>query len=466
VAEMRIVRPPVDTDEVLDALRTAAAELGVEAYLVGGFVRDRLLGRGTSKDIDALVIGDGAVELLGSLARRFGWSRPQRFERFGTVQVRGDGFVLEAVRARRERYDPDSRKPEVEPGTLEEDIWRRDFTVNALAQDFEGRVLDLTGRGVDDLFAGVLRTPLDPAETFDEDPLRMFRGARFVAQLDFRIAPGVVEAMRARAFRARPPTVSVERIHDELTRLLTSGHPRKGVEVLREGGLLAEVLPELEAMIGVEQSGWHCYDVYDHTLHALDHTPTADLVTRLAVLLHDVGKPPTHAVAEDGRHTFHDHPQVGAEMAEDILTRLRFSGEEIRDVATLVRLHLRPIQYQHDTHGDAAVRRLIRAAGPLRARMLDVARADTLASAFPGTAGIDELAERMERLDRGGAVSRAAPPLDGETIMRVGGRGPGRWVGRVQDALREAMLDGEFPAGDAAAAEAWLRAHPELLREP
>jgi poly(A) polymerase len=466
VAETRVVRPPVDTAEVLDALRTAAAELGVEAYLVGGFVRDRLLGRGTSKDIDALVIGDGAADLLGTVARRFGWSRPQQFERFGTVQVRGDGFVVEAVRARRERYNPDSRKPEVEPGTLEEDIRRRDFTVNALAQDFEGRVLDLTGRGLDDLYAGVLRTPLDPAETFDEDPLRMFRGARFVAQLDFRLAPGAVEAMRARAFRARPPTVSVERIHDELARLLTSPHPRKGVEVLREGGLLAEVLPELEAMVGVEQSGWHCYDVYDHTLHALDHTPTVDLVTRLAVLLHDVGKPPTHEVAEDGRHTFHDHPQVGAAMAEEILTRLRFSGDEIRDVATLIRLHLRPIQYQHDTHGDAAVRRLVRAAGPLRDRMLDVARADTLASSYPGTAEIDELAERMERLDRDGGISRPKAPLDGDTIMRMGGRGPGPWIKRVQDALVEAMLEGEFPPGDAAAAEAWLTGHRQLLDDP
>ncbi|HEV7465665.1 MAG TPA: HD domain-containing protein, partial [Candidatus Dormibacteraeota bacterium] len=410
----------MDTDEVLDGLRTAAAELGVEAYLVGGFVRDRLLGRGVSKDIDLLVVGDGAVDLLGRLAERFGWSRPQQFERFGTVQVRGGGFIVEAVRARRERYDPESRKPDVEPGTLEEDIRRRDFTVNALAQDFEGRVLDVTGRGLADLHAGVLRTPLLPSDTFDEDPLRMFRGARFVAQLGFRLADGVLEAMREQAPRAR--ILSAERIRDELARLLTSPHPRAGMEVLRQGGLLAQVLPDLEAMVGVEQSGYHCYDVFDHTMHALE-LARPDLVTRLAVLLHDVGKPPTHAIAEDGRHTFHDHPQVGAEMAERILAELRFSGDQIRDVAALVRLHLRPIQYQHDTHGDAAVRRLIRAAGPLRATLLDVARADTLASSYPGTAEIDELAERMERLDRDGGVSRMGPPLDGGTIMRLGGRG-------------------------------------------
>jgi poly(A) polymerase len=462
VAELRVVRPAVDTDEVLDGLRTAAAELGVEAYLVGGFVRDRLLGRGVSKDIDLLVVGDGAVDLLTQLSHRFSWNRPQRFERFGTVQVRGDGFIVEAVRARRERYDPESRKPAVEPGTLEEDIRRRDFTVNALAQDFGGRVLDVTGRGLADLHAGVLRTPLDPADTFGEDPLRMFRGARFVAQLGFGLAAGVLEAMREQAPRAR--ILSAERIRDELARLLTSPHPRAGMEVLRQGGLLAQVLPDLEAMVGVEQSGFHCYDVFDHTMHALDLAPP-DLVPRLAVLLHDVGKPPTHAVAEDGRHTFHDHPQVGAEMAERVLTKLRFSGDQIRDVATLVRLHLRPIQYQHDTHGDAAVRRLIRAAGPLRAALLDVARADTLASSYPGTAAIDELAERMERLDRDGGVSRMGPPLDGGTIMRLGGRGQGRWVGRVLHALTEAVLEGEIPPGDAVAAEAWLHDRPELLEE-
>ncbi len=201
MTEVRPARRAPDSDDLLETLGDVAAGLGVEAYLVGGFVRDRLLGRPLGKDIDLVTVGagDGAVALLAGLARGFGWSRPQQFERFGTVQVRGDGFIVEAVRARRERYDPESRKPDVEPGTLEEDIWRRDFTVNALAQDFHGGVIDLTGRGLDDLHAGVLRTPLDPSETFGEDPLRMFRGARFVAQLGFRLAAGVVEAMRAQA---------------------------------------------------------------------------------------------------------------------------------------------------------------------------------------------------------------------------------------------------------------------------
>jgi poly(A) polymerase len=463
VAEPRLVSRPPQVDDVLDELGGAVAALGCEAYLVGGFVRDRLLGRQTAKDIDVLVVGDGAVELLRRLARRFAWSRPQQFERFGTAQVRGDGFIVEAVQARAERYDPESRKPHVRPGSLDDDVWRRDFTVNALCQDFSGRVLDRTGRGLDDLAAGVLRTPLDPAETFAEDPLRMFRGARFVAQLGFRLAEGVIEAMRSQAPRAR--ILSAERVRDELVRLLGSPHPRRGMEVLREGGLLAQVLPELEAMVGVEQSGYHVYDVFDHTMHALDAAPP-DLVTRLAVLLHDVGKPPTAAVAADGRHTFHDHPQVGGAMAEAILGRLRFSTEEIRAVGALVRLHLRPIQYRPDTHGDAAVRRLVRDAGPLRDRLLEVARADTRASSYPTTATIDELAGRMERLDHGGGVSRAVRPLSGDAVMRMAGRGPGPWVGRVQRAIDEAVLEGEIAPGDPAAAERWLQERPELLAEP
>jgi poly(A) polymerase len=455
-----VARQAPSLSDVLDAVAGAARRRGVECYLVGGFVRDRLLGREVRKDIDLLVVGDGAVELLSDVAASFSWSRPQQFEHFGTAQVRGDDFVVEVVRARAERYDPESRKPSVRAGTLDEDVWRRDFTVNALCQTLDGTVLDRTGRGLDDLRDRVLRTPLDPAETFGEDPLRMFRAARFVAELGFRLADGVIEAMRDQAHRA--DILSVERIATELRRLLIGDHPAAGIEVLRVGGLLDVVLPELPAMVGVEQSGYHVHDVYVHTLRALDAAPP-DLITRLAVLLHDVGKPPTHAIAADGRHTFHDHPQVGAAMSAAMLMRLRFSNEEVNAVASLVRLHLRPIQYDPATFSDAAVRRLVHAVGPLRQQLLDVARADTRASAYPDLAQIDELSERMESLDRGGAVSGLRAPLDGRAIMAIAGRGPGRWVGRAKAALEEAVLEGELAADDADAAERWLRQHAELL---
>jgi poly(A) polymerase len=460
---LRVERAAPSLHDLLACIRDGARTLQVEAYLVGGFVRDRLLGN-EGKDIDLLVVGEGAVELLTAVARTLGWAPPQVFERFGTAQVRGDGFIVEAVRARAESYDPASRKPSVTPGTLDEDIWRRDFTVNALCQTLDGDVLDRTGRGMPDLCAGVLRTPLDPRETFSEDPLRMYRAARFVAQLGFELADGVLEAMRAMAPRAS--ILSVERVAEELRRLLVSAHPRAGMEVLRASGLAEVHLAELLEMVGVEQSGYHVYDVWTHTLVALDKAPRDEL-TRVAVLLHDVGKPRTHAIAEDGRHTFHDHPEVGAQMARLILERLRFSNAEIDAVAELVRHHLRPIQYDPVAFGDSAVRRLMRDVGELRGRLLDVARADTLASAFTDLSGIDELEARMRRLEQESGDARSAyeSPLDGDELIALAGRRPGPWVGAAKRALSDAVVEGAIPPGDAEAARRWVAEHPEVLRE-
>lgn len=447
--------------EVLATIRESAQRNDVEAYLVGGFVRDRLIGR-EGKDIDLLVVGEGAVPLLAGVARAFDWPPPQVFEHFGTAQVRGDGFVIEAVRARAERYDPSSRKPSVMPGTLDEDVWRRDFTVNALCQTLDGELLDRTGRGLSDLAAGVLRTPLDARDTFSEDPLRMYRAARFVAQLGFDLADGVLDAMRDMAPRAA--ILSVERVTEELRRLLISAHPRRGMEVLRDSGLAAVHLPELLEMVGVEQSGYHIYDVWTHTLVALDLAPRDELV-RIAVLFHDLGKPRTHAVAEDGRHTFYDHPEVGAQMARQVMERLRFSNAEIAAVVELVRHHLRPIQYDPASFGDSAVRRMMRDVGELRGPLLEVARADTRASAFPETVGIDDLEERMGRLEAASGDARSAfeSPLDGEALMAMAGRGPGPWVGAAKRALSDAVVEGAVPPGDAEAARRWLAEHPEVL---
>jgi poly(A) polymerase len=462
-ARVRSLRPEAFAlEDVLEAIAAVAAMLEVEAYLVGGFVRDRLLGGPTGKDIDLVTVGMDPLQLLAGVAERFGWHPPERFERFGTAQIRGPGYIIEGVRARAERYDPDSRNPNVRPGTLAEDIARRDFTVNALCQTLDGLVIDLTGRGLADLHAGVLRTPLPPAETFAEDPLRMYRAARFVAQLGFTLAPGTVEAMRAQAHRTS--ILSVERISDELRRLLVSAHASAGIEVLRESGLLDHVLPELVAAIGIEQGGFHTHDVYGHSIAAVDATPR-DLVTRTAALLHDIGKPSTHAIAPDGHHTFYDHASVGAEMARAILVRWRYSNEEIAAVSRLVRLHLRPIQYKRATFGDTAVRRLISDSGELRDRLLDLARADTMASAYPTLEELDELGERMDALDAGGVVSAMRDPLSGDDLMVIGGRGPGPWVGRVKAAIREAVLDGAIPPGDAGAARAWLDMHRALLSD-
>jgi poly(A) polymerase len=458
--ELRDHPLPLTDERLIEAIADAAATAGIETYLVGGFVRDRLLGRG-GKDIDLLAIGDDGTRILDEVSRRFGWAPPQRFERFGTGQIRGAGFVVEVVRARAESYDAASRKPDVRPGTLEEDIWRRDFTVNALCQTLDGHVIDVTGRGLDDLRHRVLSTPLDPEQTFSEDPLRMFRAARFAAQLGFATAPGLTAAMSRMAPRAS--ILSAERVAEEFRRLLVSDHPRAGLELLRDGGLLAVWMPELEAMVGVEQGGFHIYDVFDHTAHTVAKVPP-DLVTRLAALLHDVGKPPTHVIDDHGKHTFYDHPGVGATITASLLSRLRFSNDEITATALLVRHHLRPIQYQPREWGDAAVRRLVRDIGDQRQRLLELARADTLASSFPDTNAIDELEQRMLRLDVGGAVSHLRAPLDGNEIVRMaGGRPPGPWVGRAQRAVEEAVIDGAIPPGDATAARRWLEQHADLF---
>jgi poly(A) polymerase len=453
---------PMTNAVVLEAIADATRARGVELYLVGGFVRDRLIGR-EGKDIDLLAVGDDGAGVLEDVAERFGWAPAQRFERFGTGQVRGDGFVVEAVRARAERYDAASRKPDVRPGTMEEDVWRRDFTVNSLCQTLDGRVIDVTGRGLDDLRAGILRTPLDPLLTFSEDPLRMFRAARFAAQLGFAVDPALRTAMRQTAGRAT--ILSAERVAEELRRLLLADHPRAGLELLRDGGLLEPWLAELAPMIGQEQGGYHIYDVFDHSTHTVDATGR-DLVTRLAGLLHDVGKPSTHVLDGEGKHTFYNHPAVGAELAEGLLGRLRFSNDEVAAVSLLVRHHLRPIQYRPDEWSDSAVRRLVRDIGEQRDRLIDLARADTRASSFPDTDAIDHLEARMAALDAGGSVSRMRPPLDGHRIMELaGGRGPGPWLRRVQGAIEEAILDGVIPAADADAAERWLAQHRHLLIE-
>jgi poly(A) polymerase len=462
-AAIREITPEApELEDVLEAIGAAARTLAMEVYLVGGFVRDRLLGGAQGKDIDLVTVGIDPMALLAAVATRFGWHAPERFERFGTAQIRGGTWIVEGVRARAERYDPESRNPDVRPGTLAEDVWRRDFTVNALCQTLDGEIVDITGRGLSDLTAGVLRTPLDPAETFAEDPLRMYRAARFVARLGFELAAGTIEAMRAQA--ARTSILSVERVSDELRRMLVAPYPSAGIAVLRDAGLLELVLPELLAAVGIEQGGFHTHDVYGHTLLTVDATPP-DLVTRTAALLHDIAKPPTHVVAPDGRHTFYDHPQIGADMARGVLTRWRFSNDEISDVSRLVRLHLRPIQYERESFSDAAVRRLIRDAGPLRARMLDLARADTMASAYPTLEELDELDERMARLDAGGAVSAMADPLSGDELMALAGRGPGPWVGRAKAAIREAVIEGTIPPGDRARAREWVDAHREILRD-
>ncbi|TMC81561.1 MAG: HD domain-containing protein, partial [Chloroflexi bacterium] len=401
-----------------------------------------------------VVVEDGdALELAKRFAHLAGAPPPVTFERFGTAQVALPGRLVEFVTARAESYAPESRKPDVRRATLEEDLRRRDFTVNALLMDFDGNVQDLLGAR-QDLEAKILRTPADPMLTFADDPLRMLRGVRFAADLGFELAPGLVPAMRRLSSRLAPPVVSIERTADELRRMLASERPKLALELLDEAELLDVILPEIAACKGVAQSGFHTHDVFGHTLLTVAATPP-DLILRVAALFHDSGKPRTAR----GDGTFIGHEEVGAEIAKTALERLRFAQREIEVVVTLVRLHLRPVFYSSEWT-DGAVRRLARDAGRLLDRLMLLARADIAASAYPHPEKLDELRARLDAV-MAERPSRLEPLISGEDIMLIRGIRPGPEVGRIKQKLEELVLDGEI-APDRQSLLDYLSAHPDL----
>lgn len=443
---------PIAAEEMLHLLKRAADELELRAWVVGGYVRDKLLGR-PHDNPDIVVENGDALKLAERFAELAGAAPPVTFERFGTAQVTLPGHFVEFVNARAESYASDSRKPDVRPASLDEDLRRRDFTINTLLMDLDGKLHDRLG-GRADLEARVLRTPTDPLLTFADDPLRMLRAVRFASDLGFELAPDLLPAMRAMKSRLAPPVISVERIADELRKMLVSDRPKLAIELLDAGELLAEVLPEVAACKGVPQGGYHTHDVFGHTLLTVERVP-ADLVLRLAALFHDVGKPST--ATPDGAFTGHE--AVGAELARSALERLRFSQKDIDAVVELVRLHLRPVYYRSEW-SDGAVRRLARDAGPLLERLMSLARADVAASAYPEPEKLDELQARLDAV-LSESPSRLKAMVSGEDVMRARGIGPGREVGRVKQRLQELVIDGEI-APTREAVLAYLAGHPDL----
>jgi putative nucleotidyltransferase with HDIG domain len=444
------------------AVREEAQQRGLRALVVGGYVRDRLLGGARAdaiREVDILVDGQGAIELARAVSAALKLHPPVIFERFGTAHLDLDGRALEFVSSRVERYERSSRKPDVSPGTLKDDVMRRDFTINTLLMDWDGTVLDLTGRGLSDLNARRIVTPLEPQTTFDEDPLRMLRAIRFATTLEFTLDPSVEAAIRDQSGRLQPPTVSMERIRDEFSKLLLADQVQGGLELLDATRLLPRILPQLEAGKDMQQGGWHSHDVFGHALLAASLAPP-DLITRLAALLHDVGKPAVHEL-RDGKPTFIGHQEVGATMAGPALRHLRYAGEVVDAVTKLIRLHMRPIQYDPQGWEDKAVRRLVRDAGDQLDRLLALARADMRASHYPDVKKIDDLEARIRRLDAE-AIKAIRSPLTGEELMARTGRPAGPWIKRVKSALEDAIVDGTL-APDPQAAWRYLDAHPELL---
>jgi poly(A) polymerase len=447
------------------ATRPAVAELarlfaagGHELALVGGTVRDAFLGRSlTGDDIDLDFTTDALPERTEQLLLPLGKTLWDTGRRFGTIGVRLGGYLCEITTYRSDAYDGTSRKPEVQFGaSLEADLTRRDFTVNAMALRVPDlQLVDPTG-GFDDLLAGRLRTPGAPEISFGDDPLRMLRGARFRAQLGFELDPAAADAARRMA-----PTleiVAAERIQQELAKLLLADEPSAGIRVLVDTGLADQVLPEVPALrLEIDEHARH-KDVYEHSLTALDRAldlekargRAPDLVLRLAVLLHDIGKPATREIEPGGGVTFHHHDVLGARLATKRLKALRFDKATIEAVADLIRLHLRFFGYSEGAWTDAAVRRYVRDAGDQLERLHILSRADVTTrnarKADKLARAYDDLEARIAALAEEEELAALRPDLDGEQIMAILGLTPGREVGEAYRFLLEARLD-EGPLG-------------------
>ncbi|MDX6429532.1 MAG: poly(A) polymerase [Streptosporangiaceae bacterium] len=443
---------------VADQLGHRFAAAGHELALVGGPVRDALLGRpGNDLDFTTDASPERILELVDGWADAV-WTIGIEF---GTVGVRKGDYQLEVTTYRSESYDPKSRKPEVAYGTsLRDDLVRRDFAVNAMAARLpRHEFVDLFG-GLADLRTKVLRTPGRPEDSFSDDPLRMMRAARFVSQLGFTVAPGVVEAMHDMADRI--DIVSAERIRDELSKLICGAHPREGLALLVETGLAARVLPELPKLrLEIDEHHRH-KDVYEHSLIVLEQAIAQeengpDLVLRLAALLHDIGKPKTRAFEEGGRVSFHHHEMVGAKMAKARLTALRYPRDLVADVSRLVELHLRFHGYGTGEWTDSAVRRYVRDGGHLLDRLHKLTRADCTTRNKRKAAALsrtyDDLERRIARLSAEEELAAMRPELDGNEIQSVLGVSPGPVVGRAYKFLLDLRLDQGLIGKEAATAE-------------
>ncbi|WP_031080244.1 CCA tRNA nucleotidyltransferase [Streptomyces sp. NRRL WC-3549] len=459
----RAVSELLRVSPVADDLARRFREAGFRLALVGGSVRDALLGR-LGNDLDFTT--DARPDDVLKIVRPWADSVWEVGIAFGTVGSQKDGYQIEITTYRSEAYDRTSRKPEVSYGdSIEEDLVRRDFTVNAMAVALpEKEFVDPHG-GLEDLAARVLRTPGTPEDSFSDDPLRMLRAARFAAQLDFEVAPDVLAAMTDMAGRIE--IVSAERVREELNKLLLSPHPRKGLGLLVETGLADRVLPELPAL-RLERDEHHRHkDVYEHSLTVLEQAMDLeeegpDLVLRLAALLHDIGKPKTRRFEKDGRVSFHHHEVVGAKLARKRLTELKYSNDMVKDVSKLVELHLRFHGYGDGEWTDSAVRRYVRDAGPLLDRLHKLTRSDCTtrnkrkANALSRT--YDGLEERIAQLKDQEELDAIRPDLDGNEIMKVLGVGPGPVIGKAYAFLLELRLENgplEREAAVAALKEWW-----------
>lgn len=438
---------------VLHKVQDVALATGIHAYVVGGYVRDLLLKRPT-KDVDILVIGSGP-EFAEKVAAAFGKrARLSVFKNFGTANLKTGDFEIEFVGARKESYQRHSRKPIVEEGTLEDDLKRRDFTINALAIPLngdlpEGEIVDMFG-GLQDLENKILRTPLEPNTTFSDDPLRMMRAIRFASQLGFKLHEKTYKAILDNKDRIK--IISGERIADELNKIVLSPVPSVGFKLLEETGLLQIIFPEFVKLKGVQTINNRSHkDNFYHTLQVLDNIAphTDNLWLRWAAILHDIGKPASQRFSqEEGGWTFHGHEVIGARMVPHIFKNLKLPlNEKMKYVQKLVLLHLRPIALTHEVT-DSAIRRLIVDAGEDLEDLLTLCKADVTSKNMQKVKTylqrFDEVWEKIQEVETKDQLRNWKPQITGEIVMEVFNLKPSREVGVIKDAVREAILNGDI----------------------
>jgi poly(A) polymerase len=455
-----------------------ADNMGVEVYIVGGYVRDILLNR-EKKEVDLLVIGNGP-EFAQKIAASLGIKNVSIFKNFGTAQFNYEDYILEFVGARKESYSKKSRNPRVTTGTFEDDISRRDFTINTLAvslvKENFGEIIDTFG-GLQDLNKKLVKTPLDPEITFSDDPLRMMRAIRFASQLQFEVAPELIEASKKLKERLKTlpdcrQVVSQERITDEFLKILASPQPSVGLNLLYETGILEIIFPEIANLAGVDQrKDYHHKDVFFHTLQVVDNISlaTENVWLRFAALVHDIAKPQTKKFIEGIGWTFHGHEELGARMMKHIFKRMKLPFNKQSYVEKLVRLHLRPMALAREEVTDSAIRRFIVDAGEDLEDLITLCRAD-ITSKDPQK--VSEYLENYERVmkkvwevEEKDKLRAFQSPVRGDEIMKVCNIKPSKKVGEIKKAIENAILEGKIGNNYEEAYEYLLRIKDEYSGE-
>ncbi|MBK8982460.1 MAG: HD domain-containing protein [Ignavibacteria bacterium] len=459
-------------NKIIKKIGEIADSRNVSAYLVGGYVRDLIMGK-EGVDIDIMTEGDG-IQFAKDVSKELGAELNSVYKNFETALLNYENYKIEFVSARKESYDRGSRKPLVETATLEEDLSRRDFTINALAASINknnfGEVID-NFNGLKDIEAGIIRTPLDPFKTFDDDPLRIMRAVRFASKFNFRIEENTFKAITEMRGRLTDEgVVSQERITNEFLQILMTDKPSVGLDLLYRSGVMQEIFPEIAELEGVDQrNDYHHKNVFYHTLKVVDNisTKTDDLWLRFAALVHDIAKPRTKKFVEGTGWTFHSHEEVGARMMKKIFRKLKLPMTKLDYVEKLVRMHLRPIPLAKDDVTDSAIRRLAAEAGEELEDLLTLCRAD-ITSKNPDKVSkflenYDRVEKRILEVQEKDELRNFQSPVRGDEIMELFGLEPGKVIGIFKHRIEEAILEGEIPNEYGAAKEYLMKIKDEVL---